>query len=610
MAKFKIVSPTLAQAIGFVLTVTILVTLVILGAQQYLAGSQSETEALADGLNAQRILADSLKVQQGLMDLEQWQRALLLTGSSAPPLGTRPVEEARTRIATSLKVVRAASRHDPQATPHIDRLEALARERLKLIDTASRAREAGRRARAIEILTSAENRDLLRRTRLETSSIINAARDAQTRSYALQISQGRKLGAYGVGIALVAIVALLVTALSVALERLATYRSTVIQRLMNEELAVARSAAESAAQGKSRFLAAASHDMRQPLHALALYLAALERRVETTEAKEILTNMDSAVRVMTRLFSALLDLARLEAGVLRPEVSAFEIGGLLQDVAAVSSELNTSYESRITVVPTNLKVLSDADLLEIVVRNLASNAIKYSNGGRVLIGCRRAGDWVRVEVHDDGPGIPSERLKDMFTEFVRGEGVGATEGVGLGLSIVQRLTDMLGHELTVRSREGSGSIFAITLPMATSSPKPAFTPKGHLPGVRILLGDDEPLALSAMRMSLEDAGAIVQTAGSRARLIELSRQPFDLLVLDLRFGEADGLTLLEDLEILLARPLPCLIVTGSTSSDVLDRLRRSNRRWVIKPVSAEQLASAAATELQRRPLRTGKPVSR
>ena len=339
--------------------------------------------------------------------------------------------------------------------------------------------------------------------------------------------------------------------------------------------------------------------MRQPLHALSLYLASLGRRVDTADGRRILGNMESAVQAMTRMFSALLDLARLEAGVLRPEITAFALGPLLADVAYQAAGMDGDRADRVTLVPTRLETRSDPDLLEIILRNLAVNAVKYAGPGRVLIGCRRTPDGVRIEVHDSGPGIPPERLQDLFGEFVRGDATRSVEGLGLGLSIVDRLARLLGHPVHVRSELGRGSVFAVTVPRATgaeATPPPGAT--ADLAGARILLVDDEPLVLDAMGVALTDAGAVVTRASSAAEALEGLDGTSDLHILDLALAGMSGLDLLAEIERRRGEPVRALFVTGSTSPGPLNLLRRSGRAWVTKPVSATQLVAAAADLLR------------
>jgi anti-sigma regulatory factor (Ser/Thr protein kinase)/CheY-like chemotaxis protein len=248
------------------------------------------------------------------------------------------------------------------------------------------------------------------------------------------------------------------------------------------------------------------------------------------------------------------------------------------------------------IAPTSLCLLTDQELMLSILRNLLTNAVKYAPGGRVLVGCRRRGDSVRIEVHDEGPGVPEEKLEMMFGEFVRleREKTAAKEGLGLGLSIASRLAQMLGVDLSVASRVGKGTVFWIVAPMARSaaSAARADTPKGEdLSGLRIAVLDDEPDSLAAMVRVLEDAGGAAKGYGYADRYIEAvsAGEKFDLLIVDplLRGQALAGLNNAE------GGP-PEIIVTGSTDPKTLARLKESGSAWLVKPVAEHQLLAQAA----------------
>lgn len=400
---------------------------------------------------------------------------------------------------------------------------------------------------------------------------------------------------HSLGLAILSGAALLLALYSMIAERAAARRNAAVHADFYHELQLARARAEEASKAKSRFLATVSHDMRQPLHALALYVAALERRVTSDDARKIVGNMDGSVRSMSRMFSALLDLARLEAGALDPELEAFRAGGLLEDVAHYAADPSGG-RPRIRVVDSDLLIYSDPNLLEIALRNLVSNAIKHSEGGRVLIGCRRLGDEVSIEVHDTGPGIAEEKLDALFNEFVRGESARPDGGIGLGLAIVEGMSRLLGHQLSVRSEVGRGTIFSIIVPRvdAAASTERVETGPARLEGVRVLVADNEDDARDAMRQAFEDAGALVETASSAEAVRRLGTGAVDLYLFDLNLGTANGIRLLEELEEARNSPLAAMIVTGATTSDALAELMISGREWITKPASAAELTKAAS----------------
>lgn len=524
---------------------------------------------------------------QAITDAETAQRGYLLTGRSSY---LQPYLGARERAETALGALEPSG-----GTASL--LKARVDHRLTIIDGTIELARAGRRDQALPRLDG--GREVMTELRDRLGDLVASAgeREAAIRAERRRLDQQAQVLQTGLGV--LTVLALLIAIGSLVFERLTARRATLEQARLHEQLLTARNSAQEANDAKSRFLATASHDMRQPLHALALYISTLERRVESPQARDILGNMDGAVRAMTRLFAALLDLARLEAGSLKPELMDFPLGPLLREIAAQSVDPRTG--AGIRLVTPSLEVHSDPDLLEVIVRNLASNAVKHSKG-EVLLGCRRVGDFVRIEVHDNGQGIPEDQIQRLFSEFVRGQEAGSAEGIGLGLAIVERMAKLLDHQLSVRSETGRGSVFSITVPLARSqrgAAAPAAAPETAvtLEGIRILVADDEPLALDAMKHAFEDAGAQVTTARSAHEVRNLATQRFDLYTFDLNLGHDDGLRLLAELEQLKGEQLATLIVTGATMPEVLAQLRDAGRPWITKPIAAAALLSAASDAL-------------
>jgi len=247
--------------------------------------------------------------------------------------------------------------------------------------------------------------------------------------------------------------------------RLRFENEDLIARLRNE-----KSLAEDASSAKSRFLAAASHDLRQPVHALSLFVAALRPRVTDREAAQMLDQIDSSVQAMDGLFNGLLDISRLDAGVVEVHTKSFAIHPVLERIRRDFAADAAAKKIDLRLVPTSASAFSDPLLVERIVRNIVSNAITYTDRGRVLIGCRRRGRTVCVQVWDTGRGIESVEQGRIFQEFYQ---VGNPErdgsrGVGLGLAIVKRLTALLAHPLKMRSQPERGSMFSLELPFADS----------------------------------------------------------------------------------------------------------------------------------------------
>lgn len=355
----------------------------------------------------------------------------------------------------------------------------------------------------------------------------------------------------------------------------------------------ARAKAAASDLAKTRFLAVASHDMRQPLHALTLYLTALERRVEGAEVREIVLKMDRAVNSMVGMFSSLLEVAKLQAAVVTPEISVTPVQHVL-DLAAAAH-----VEGTVWVEPTSLAVRTDPRMLERIVANLVTNGVRHG-GGKVWLSAAQHGATVKIRVCDEGPGIAAEDQERMFTEFER---LGArNDGLGLGLPIVKRLVAMLDIDLRVRSSPGEGAEFIITVPAAEA---PAAGDERcttqSIIGTPVLVMDDDQLAREAICGFLQDIGADVRSCadGEEAQAIVANGFAPKLLVLDLRIkGRLDGLSIGERLRELIAPPPRIIMVTGDTEQQTLEALRASGYDWLIKPVSAQDLNAAAVAQLR------------
>ncbi len=370
----------------------------------------------------------------------------------------------------------------------------------------------------------------------------------------------------------------------------------------NHELARARDEAVAATTAKSRFLAAASHDLRQPLHALSLFAGALSRRVHAEEPRRILADMETALGSLQAMFAALLDVSRLDAGIVQAETRVFVLGDLLErasaDFRAQAAALGLSFR----LVSTRGAVLSDPVLLETVLRNLVGNALKFTPTGSVLVGVRQRGDHLVLEVHDTGPGVAEPDRQRIFEEFERSRqsAHGQNDGLGLGLSIVRRLCDLLGHRVSVGGRPGRGTVFRVELPRAVvpaATPTPGHRPSVSLIGRNILILDDEPMIVEALRRTLADDGAKVIAAHSAEEATAALSGPgsVDLAVIDLHLERGiDGLDLVRSWLSGPAGPFPALIVTGATDPATLARLQASGFAWMTKPVAAPALREKIA----------------
>lgn len=369
----------------------------------------------------------------------------------------------------------------------------------------------------------------------------------------------------------------------------------------------AREAADRANQGKSRFLATASHDLRQPLQTLALLNGTLRRTPMDSTGAEAVAQQEQAIGAMTRLLNALLDISKLESGAIKPDPSDFAVSALFEELRREFASLAGDKGLSLKVMPSEDHVHSDPALVGQILRNLVSNAIKYTRAGWVAVRCRHEpASFVRIEVLDTGIGIPAEQLPYIYDEFYQ-VGVSANtsrEGYGLGLSIVQRLVRLLDAKLDVSSEVGKGSLFALRLPASHAAVRPAHrsgaqaTPPATQMQARILLVEDDPAVLNATRMLLRSDGYQVTAVVSMAEALQQATNDprIDLLVTDyhLRGGET-GTQVIAALRAALDRPLKAVLMTGDTSSAIKELPRDPGLRIASKPVNADELLSLLRT---------------
>lgn len=352
---------------------------------------------------------------------------------------------------------------------------------------------------------------------------------------------------------------------------------------------------------KSQFLASASHDLRQPLHALNLLVAQLRSESDPEERKRLVRRINAAVSSMNELFEALLDMSKLDAGVLEPNVSEFPIEPLLTRVETTFAETARERGLRLSVVASSAWVRSDFILLERILLNLVSNAVRYTRRGGVVVGCRRRGAGLRIDVCDSGPGIPQEDQRSIFGEFVQLASAKSERrgGLGLGLSIIERLSRLLEHPIEVDSRVGRGSRFSITVPLTAARRETAeasisiATKADPARGRRIVVIDDDALVLEGMGGILRSWGCEVITAESaETALARLAAQPLkpDLIISDYRLG--GGKTGIEAIELLRAElhaATPAFLISGDTAPERLREASASGYHLLHKPVTPMRL---------------------
>ena len=378
------------------------------------------------------------------------------------------------------------------------------------------------------------------------------------------------------------------------------------------ELRDKKNAAENANVAKSRFLAAASHDLRQPMHALGLFLQSLRQGQLAERERGLVENISASYSAMEGLFDALLDVSRLDAGVVEPRKRVFAARRVLERIRNEYASQAAAKGLALSVRPCSAFVRSDQTLLEEIVTNFVANAVRHTRAGRVVVGCRRErGAWLRIEVWDTGLGIPLERQQDVFRDFVQ---LGNPErdrrqGLGLGLAIVQRLSRLLDHPVELRSTPGRGSVFRVMVPLAAAHEAEA--PQGESEPTAIepfndrfvVVVDDDAAVLAAMRTLLAEWGCEVasadSSAGILATLATASRTP-DLILCDYRLrGGESGADVIDAIRGEFNEDIPAALITGDTGAERLQEARESGLPLLHKPVKAPRLRALMARLLGR-----------
>lgn len=388
------------------------------------------------------------------------------------------------------------------------------------------------------------------------------------------------------------------------------------RRAAEHQLTLAKQAAEQANQSKTRFLAAISHDLLQPLNAARLFSAALEEQAEATPMAHLAGSVGRSLSNIDRLLGTLVDISRLEAGVMQPDIGDFQLSALLDNLNEEHAVIAQSTGLRFHHQPCQLRVRSDMTLLARVLRNFLSNAMRYTPaGGRVLLGCRRRGDVVDIQVWDTGPGIPEDKRAAVFEEFHRLNAPEASDrGLGLGLAIVDRIAHLLGHRILVNSRPGRGSVFSIQVPVSQHQTPPAATTLAPtlgyegLQNARIWLLENDPAIRDGMNALLSGWGCQLTTAGSAdalARLVAVAQDAVDLLIVDYHLDDAllgtdAACSLLNRRRDAGVQVPPVLVITADHSQSLHTDLRQRGYILLRKPVQPLKLRAALLHLLSRR----------
>jgi Na+/proline symporter/signal transduction histidine kinase/CheY-like chemotaxis protein len=399
-----------------------------------------------------------------------------------------------------------------------------------------------------------------------------------------------------------------------SLEKRVRERTEELTRL-NTELAVAKSAAEEANNSKTRFLAAASHDILQPLNAARLYVTSLVERRHEGEDARLVENIDDSLGAIEEILGALLDISRLDAGAMPPSIANFNIGDLLRSLEIEFAPIAREKKLKLTFVPCALPVRSDRVLLRRVLQNLVSNAIKYTPQGRVLVGCRRRGHTLQLCIYDTGLGVPAIKRGEIFKEFHRlDQGARIARGLGLGLSIVERIARVLGHGVALDANRSGGSNFSVTIPVADSitltSSLTSATPLTSPPmsGTLVVCIENDPAILDGMKTMLTGWGAGVIAATDQATAmaaIAESGQRVTGLLVDYHLDRGNGIGAIRAIRTRFGTDIPAILITADRSPHVRDAasaehivvlnkpLRPSALRALLGQWRTQQMVSAA-----------------
>ena len=376
---------------------------------------------------------------------------------------------------------------------------------------------------------------------------------------------------------------------------------------LNAELTIARDASERANSVKTRFFTAVSHDVLQPLHAAQLSLSALIEGATSEEQRRLALQVDHALASMEDLLRTMLDLSKLEAGVIRPRIEDVALEPLFQSLVLDMRPLVDAKCLRITCRSSNLAVRSDPRLLRRILQNLLANAHHYTRKGSIFLAARARGDEVRMEVWDTGPGIPEDERERIFEEFQRGSTSADTHrgGFGLGLSIVSRMAQTLEHPLDLCTRPGHGTRFSINAPRSTVAvasserpqdealPSPDATKAIGLAHTRVLIVDNDPRVIEAMQTLLSrwqcDAQSVRDLADVEALIADGQFRP-DLILADyhLDFGRL-GTEAIDRLRAAIDARIPAIVITADRAEEILNAARQRHCEVLHKPIRPVEL---------------------
>ncbi|MFV9654617.1 hybrid sensor histidine kinase/response regulator NahK/ErcS' [Pseudomonas sp. NY15366] len=380
---------------------------------------------------------------------------------------------------------------------------------------------------------------------------------------------------------------------------------------MEARLREAKGEAEQANLSKTKFLAAVSHDLLQPLNAARLFTSALLEKKDLSGCAPLVRNVSNSLEDVESLLGTLVDISKLDAGVIKPDIAPFAVSELLENLAAEYHQIARSEGLRLDYLPSSALVRSDVQLLARILRNFLSNAIRYTASGRILLGCRRRGNSLSIEVWDTGIGIAQDKLGEIFQEFKRGDNVQRKQdrGLGLGLAIVEKIARMLGHRIRVASQQGRGSMFAVEVPLTRRAPRARRVQDSpdqlleRLSGARVWVLDNDAAICAGMRTLLEGWGCRVVTALSEedlARQVDNYHAEADLLIADYHLDdERNGVDAVAQINARRSTPLPALMITANYSNELKQQMRELGHSLLHKPVRPMKLKAAMSHLMER-----------
>lgn len=390
------------------------------------------------------------------------------------------------------------------------------------------------------------------------------------------------------------------------------FKENQIRARAEEEMRLAKQQAEEANASKTHFLAAASHDLLQPLNAARLFASVLTNQVSDPEVKQTTQHIDNSLKAAEELLSTLLDISKLDAGAMQPKVSEFALEDIFEPLNAEFRVMAQERDLELRYVPSKAWVKSDAQMLRRIIQNFLSNALRYTASGKVLLGCRHQGEQLRIEVWDTGPGIPKSRLGDIFQEFRRLDTPDKhkEKGLGLGLSIAERMAKVLGHSIGVKSEYGKGTVFSLTLDKVTAQVKPVSSPSrqglNSLAGTRILCIDNEPLILEGMKALLTGWDCEVFTVANQQEALQLvieEETQANIYLADYHLDSGKtGVGALQALEEKLANKLSGIIITADRTPEIANEISDAGFLLLHKPVKPAALRASLTRLIQSQKL--------